>query len=255
MLLVSYNHMAFFCFVIIIISIIITISFISVIGIYSIYKEAIKKKRSIDSKCKMIEHNYDKLYENYIKSCEVYHDYKTHIMVITYLAKDDNKKDLLKYISDLEEPFYSLDNIIWTGNKVVDMILNYKIYEAKEKTIELKYSIENICFADSMKEIDFCAIISNLLNNAIESCELIKDNRKWINFSMKKANDMIAINIENSIAIKPVMKNGQLQSMKNNKILHGIGLKCVKEIVKKHNGFMEYNFNDNIFYLDLTLNI
>lgn len=54
---------------------------------------------------------------------------------------------------------------------------------------------------------DICAILSNLLDNAIEACEKNKvASNKWINLTIRVINAMIVIKVENSMEVKPIIK-------------------------------------------------
>lgn len=48
-------------------------------------------------------------------------------------------------------------------------------------------------------------------------------------------------------------ENGEIQSSKHDKLNHGFGLKNIEEAVKKNEGYMEINHNDNVFSIDIIL--
>lgn len=51
------------------------------------------------------------------------------------------------------------------------------------------------------------------------------------------------------------MKNGKIQTSKEDKAYHGYGLKSMKNIVKKYNGIMKISTEDDIFRLTMTFTI
>ena len=47
--------------------------------------------------------------------------------------------------------------------------------------------------------------------------------------------------------------DGKLYTLKEDKMLHGIGMESVKYAVEKNNGTLEYSFMDHIFRVNIVL--
>lgn len=102
---------------------------------------------------------------------------------------------------------------------------------------------------------DICAILSNLLDNAIEACEKNKvASNKWINLTIRVINAMIVIKVENSMEVKPIIKNNNLLTSKADDKLHGWGIKIVKSAVEKYGGVIKYTVSEDKFRVVVTLN-
>ena len=94
-------------------------------------------------------------------------------------------------------------------------------------------------------ETDICCILSNLLDNAIESAEKSSEKLLNIEFFSHADRNMLFIEIENSCDNEPNMKNGHLLTAKKDKSKHGIGLYSVEKTVKKYNGELYFNYSED----------
>lgn len=96
------------------------------------------------------------------------HDYRNHIQVLKSYAKDGDLAQISKYLDELDEDLSTVDTVIKTGNKMTDAILNSKISLAKSKHIPV-VADAHVPVALKTSEMDFCIIIGNLFDNAIEA--------------------------------------------------------------------------------------
>lgn len=77
---------------------------------------------------------------------------------------------------------------------------------------------------------------------------------KWINLTIRVINAMIVIKVENSMEVKPIIKNNNLLTSKADDKLHGWGIKIVKSAVEKYGGVIKYTVSEDKFRVVVTLN-
>ncbi len=65
--------------------------------------------------------------------------------------------------------------------------------------------------------------------------------------------DNLLIKISNPYRHKLIFENGLPITNKNDKLMHGIGLKSIKKIVNEKQGYFKINTDDNIFSLEILL--
>lgn len=148
----------------------------------------------------------------------------------------------------MREPLQNIKHYISSGNDVLDIILNYKLAEAEKRKIKVEVVTEKLNKME-IDENDLCAIFSNLIDNAIEACEYMENEEKWIRILIKNIGEIMIFNISNSyIGEKEGIKKniyGEIQSTQ--KGLHGYGLHSVKTKIEKYGGNLELNFENNTF--------
>ena len=97
-------------------------------------------------------------------------------------------------------------------------------------------------------------ILGNLLDNAVEAAEKSRD--KQVNIETDFRNNFSVIIISNSCDSIPKLDETDLPiTTKNNRKLHGFGLKSVKKTIKKYTGDIgvEYNSVKKVFIVTVML--
>lgn len=171
------------------------------------------------------------------------HDLKNQLFALQEILKKDStegKKKIDAICNDIL-PAYSLH---FTGVESVDALITAKLQIMKEQHIEFTHKIyvSKLNYIDSM---DVCAILGNLLDNAIEANHYLKEADRHITMDMMQKYDYLTICISNPV--EGTMKNDILSTTKKQKELHGFGIKNVKEIADRYNGSCSFSQGQNQF--------
>lgn len=191
----------------------------------------------------LLKKNYQELYRLYQNSMFTYHDMKNHIILLQKYCEEGDYAMAAEYLGRISEPLRELEQYSWSEEGIVPLVLNTKISEARTKRIRITTDVNHIN-CERMQE-DFCIIVANLMDNAIEACGKIESEDRWIRIILKQDEDRLLLYIENSIAAKPAMRKGKYLTDK--KGLHGFGIESVKAKVKKYGGLAEWNCTEESF--------
>ncbi len=189
--------------------------------------------------CNMLE---DKLAQTKV----LRHDFKEHLKVLAaYIG--DNNENALDYLKSIDIKNDEISIVNYTHSKILNILFSEKQKICIEKGIEFKVHATNTEL-DFIKDIDIVSIFSNLLNNAIESCE--KSKQKIIYVNLYKINaSFLGIKIDNSCDERPIEDNGFFKTTKTSGSGHGVGLDSVSKTVKKYSGDLrlQYNSDERMF--------
>ena len=106
----------------------------------------------------------------------------------------------------------------------------------------------------NIRSVDLCAILGNLLDNAIEAARQVPDpSGRTVALTIRRIHQMLVIKVENSFAAAPVQENGQLQTTKIGGGLHGWGLKSAQTAAEKYDGMVQAGVSGEIFRAVATL--
>jgi len=196
---------------------------------------------------------YMKIENNQEKVKQLYHDMKNHMICISNL---NNPNELEKYIENINIELRGMDNSFNTGNRIIDIIMSEKKAICIEKDVKFE-SFLDFSKLDFIDMTDMCIIFSNALDNAIQACDRISDLSilKYISVKVTYVNSFCIINIENSKVNDIVKKNNVVVTDKKDKFMHGIGITNIKNTVKKYDGEISINSNDNKFTLTMMIPI
>ncbi|QAT50321.1 ATP-binding protein [Caproiciproducens sp. NJN-50] len=176
---------------------------------------------------------YQQLEIDYNNSQKVTHDIKNHLSVIETLFKANQVDEGLEYSKKLTNIIENLSMKFKSNNQILNIIINEKIKICNLNHIEFIYSVENLDLS-FMENIDITAIFANLFDNAIEACSRISTDKKQIELRIYKFNNMLIINLINTIDNAPKTIDGKFVSSK--KSHSAVGLSNVEASVKKYDG-------------------
>lgn len=179
----------------------------------------------------------------------IVHDIKHDLLLLAEYVKNNDLKSLEKYLEIININLKSDGIEIWTQKKVWDVIINHKKQEAEQKGITV--NINSMLIAQyPFNEKEGCSIFGNLLDNAIEACEKIKDGEKIINVEIEKSNQILYIKVENTLDLD--LYKGVTKTSKKECGIHGYGMRSINRIVNKYEGAVAYHIKDNYFIIKLS---
>lgn len=234
------------------------LSFINGILLLMIVLKTIKdiKEKSeenlLKEKVDMQYNYYLNLQETQNKVKRLYHDMSNHMMCIKNMSSE--KEDVNKYIDEVSKELNGIKEIYNTGNMILDIVLNEKQVDCNENNINLFCDI-NFSKCNFIEMIDVCSIFSNILDNAIEACNKIKNDAKYIKIRGTFVKSYYVIRCENSKVNRVKIKNYRIISSKKDKFIHGIGLKSVKSSLKKYDGELEIEDFEDKFLVQIYIPI
>lgn len=193
---------------------------------------------------------YEELSKNYDENRRLYHDLNNHYMSLQGYLKNEEYQRATEYLEGIHE-LNELTLTRWTGVPALDMLLNYKVSEAKKKEIRVEISSDQVTFELPDREIT--ALFGNALDNAIEACEKVEEDKKWVKVVIRNVSAMTIIKITNPYKEIKTDKEGRLLTTKADSRHHGLGTKGMEQIVQRHNGTMQYRAEDGVFCLEIGL--
>ena len=172
------------------------------------------------------------------------HDMKNHLMVIASYLNGGEYEAAKEYTSQILDQLNAVHSYIETGNLLMNHILNEKLNQARGQGISVKAEIENLPFG-RMESLDFSALLSNLLDNAIEACRAESVPELFVRITRRR--DYETILVKNRIEKSVLEQNPELHSTKEEKDIHGIGVTRTREIVEKYCGICDFYEEDGWF--------
>ena len=179
------------------------------------------------------------------------HDYRNHIQTMKVYAANRDLDAISQYLDMLDTDLQTVDTVIKTGNKMTDAILNSKISLAKDKNISVTADA-HVPVELTTPELELCAILGNLFDNAIEASLSLPEEQRMIRVYMDMKETQLYICFTNFTGTKKQKKvNGRFLTTKG--AGHGLGLLRIDDIVERHDGYVNRNSEDGAFTTEILL--
>lgn len=215
-----------------------------------IEKERMKLNIS-ELKNELLEEKYSLVNEIYSKNAKLYHDLNKHLNVLYQLLEIGETESAKEYVEKIGEPIKMLSGKIWTGVDIVDIIINSELDKMKQCGISANINME-FPGKTNLLPNDMCIILMNLLDNAIEATQKLENPEK-IACTMRVVNQLLFIKVENQCVDDSVSFLHFPETTKKYKELHGWGLSCVEDVVKKYDGKMKCKQENGKFEVMIML--
>ena len=226
----------------------IIVSVISTILIFRSHYE----KRLEDFQDSVLKKQRDEVQNIYQTMRAWRHDYHNHMQAIKALLSMGKKEELSEYLDNLEKDLDSIDIAIRTGNVGLDAILSSKVSIARKNDIEVNCTAK---VPDELKisDVHLCAIVGNLMDNAIEACEKITEGAasRFIRIYIGLFKSQLYISVSNSTCEKHRRRLSELVTSKLGE--HGFGLRRIDKLAEKYDGYVNRKNEPGIFATEVML--
>ncbi len=216
---------------------------------YEVEKELARLKTEQAS---LLEHDYTALNQAYAVNAKLFHDFHHHIGALRQLLSRNKWEEAIQYLDELQAPVQEMADTLWTGDETVDYLINSKLQTAKDNRIRYQIQVE-FPRHTNVRGTDLCAILGNLLDNAFEAAKQVREEERFVRLTIRRINQMLVIKVENSMAVLPRTKDGELETIKEETGLHGWGLKSAQTAAEKYDGMVQTSYTGHTFWAVATL--
>lgn len=221
------------------------------------------EEKTIEYQNRLLQKQMDEVQNIYMTMRGWRHDYHNHLQSMKAYVKMGQYERLEEYLALLEQDLDNVDQLIESGNVNLDAILNSKISLAKKRGIEVDYKAT--CPEElSVSDIDLCALIGNLIDNAVEACEKVmeagsqedsneekKETKAFIRLYIGVLKKQLYISVTN--ATNEVVRKLDHEYVTNKRGNHGHGLKRIDLVVEKYQGYINRQNEPGVFVTEIML--
>ena len=190
------------------------------------------------------------------------HDYKNHLIVVRSYLESGNVEAAKAYFDSINELSPEALRKVSTGNFAADALISYKLRAAEGKGVS--FCFEGHIPPGGMRDEDLCAILSNLLDNAVEAAAPL-EGEKNVHIEAVSRNGFLLLCVTNPTA--GATSSGQSGRRTNNsgvdlpattkadKKNHGYGLKNVRKAARKYGGNLTTESGEHMFSANVMIKL
>lgn len=151
------------------------------------------------------------------------HDLKKHVELLEQMKQGSPAVD--DYRSDIIVKTEHMLNVQKTGDELIDKIL--QLYHPRFQAAGIRFQLESDVIDYSfMDPIDRCAVLCNMLDNALESC--LAAEEPFILLRMVEQHSTILWKMKNSCI--------RMEQEKEDAFAHGFGMQNIRDIARRYQG-------------------
>lgn len=186
------------------------------------------------------------------------HDLKNQYAYMQILLSEKRYDELQNYFRNLSENLPRQLSFVDCGNRAVNTVLNMELSKLKSDHISVSHKLvvpPALPFSDE----DMCALLTNLLDNAIEECLRLlergaKEAELCIDIHPHQSYLLVTcVNSTDRTAFNRLDKG--LRTTKSDKELHGYGTRIVAKIAEKYNGYADFRIEKGRFMAQVMLDM
>lgn len=222
------------------------------------------EKIILENQMTQMQHSMAEMEHLYDGIRAVRHDMKNQMAVLQNLIQKGNcegDEEIRQYFADMIQSVEQLDNRVHTGNAVSDAVVGSKFRYALKQVEGIRLDADGFMLSGAIRiqAYDIGIILNNGLDNAIEACIRMRENQPdaeaYITIRSFTAKNMYFIEMENSFDGMALSRGegGLPLSTKEDKEVHGIGLKNIRKCAVKYGGDVDCIVEGRKFILSVMI--
>ena len=200
--------------------------------------------------------HFEQYKQNQEETTRFRHDIRNNLLCLNNMLQEGRTQEATEYLNDLLHTSRSLSPKFVSGDQMLDCILGVKDRVMEENGIA--FQLDGVMAGGlGWKPMDVCNVFANALDNAIESCQQMPAEERFINMSIRSTEQYWFISIEN-----PVLKDVDIQQLflkdggytsKSDTGQHGIGTYNMKQTVEHYGGILKATCENHRFTLEIMI--
>ena len=183
---------------------------------------------------------YEKMQASRLELENLKNSFEQQLDEISLHLEEEHPEKALELLAALSSNIATTKEYSFCPNPVINAVLWEKEQQCIGKGIPFQADLQ-IGDCASINPLHLCSIFSNLLDNAIEACTAVSEN-KFIHLTAKQTGDFIHIKLKNSSLPPSKPKQG-----------HGYGHRILKDIARQYSGSFRTTYKNNIYEAFLSI--
>ena len=191
------------------------------------------------------------------------HDVRQHVRTIAELASQVKSQPetahaqeaLMHYLEALPhtlKPGNAIAPGTFSNHAAVDALLQF--YQAAAEKYHIRAQLTfNIPQGLPLTDLEWCALLGNLMENAIEGCQRCPEGARRLSIQVRAAESTFFLKVENSYDGRYQRTGTRFLSRKRGSEQLGIGLESVRQTVEAHHGTLDIYPLQKTFRVGITL--
>lgn len=164
------------------------------------------------------------------------HDLQHHVAALQKFASQGAWVECQSYINDLSERQHAQAPLRYSDNLVVNAVMAAYLSPAQAHGVNVSWSVA-VPETIALRSTELVVLLSNLLSNAVESCDRVQQAGKrdsFVDLILRVEGDKLVVRCKNTASADVSF----LATSKIDASHHGFGLPAMRQVVERHKGML-----------------
>ncbi len=213
-----------------------------------------KREQDVDfAKAAVERKHYDALEKVNREHLKYIHDMNIILGTISSLVKNNEGDKALELLDKHQNSLHAIQKKLYCNDSILNGLLEDRISNAMMQHIDVSVDIDKTINFHFIDDLDKISIIGNILDNAIEAAAKCENNKKIIIRMFMGSPNYLVIMVQNTYHEVPLVFEGNFLTSKEDKQMHGVGTKRIKELTEKYGGMLSTAIEGEMFFVNLCL--
>ena len=223
-----------------------------------VFRESIRRQRDNERQrfLEVQRLQYEKIAGEIENTSRLRHDLRHHLNTLGALNAQGKQAEITEYLGRYGAVYDQLNHQKFSGDPVVDSILEYYLALAYDAQIAVEYQV-TLKGDSGVDPVDMTVLLGNCLENALEALRQLPEGERRLSIEMMPAKSMLVLRIQNTCAEGHNSKGAtgweEFASRKETD-RRGVGLRSITAIAEKYGGNAQFQCKDGIFTTRVILN-
>ena len=179
------------------------------------------------------------------------HDMRHHLTAINAFLGAGKPRQAENYIKQVQADIEAITPKRFCENELVNLLCSS--FSGKAERMGVRLTLEAALPGSlAIPDTELCALLSNGLENALNSAGEMTGDRRWVEFYCGVRLDKLLIEIKNPYTGQIPFRDGLPETARPN---HGYGCLSIRTIAQLHRGLCDFKAENGIFTLRVALPI
>lgn len=177
------------------------------------------------------------------------HDMRHHMAMIESFLTTGNSQQAEAYIHKVRSDLDEITPKRFCENETANLLISSFCGKADRLEVRLRVDVK-LPQTLSISDTEFCALLSNGLENALRATSTLDDPRRWVELYCGIRLNKLLIEIRNPYEGNVSLQDGLPVSQRPG---HGLGCLSIHTITRQHNGLCSFDPTGGLFTLRVAL--
>ena len=224
-----------------------------------VFRESVRRRHDYERQrfLEVQRVQYDRFAGEMENTRRLRHDLRHHLNVLGALNAQGRQDEITEYLGQYGAVYEHLSRQKFSGDPVVDSVLEYYLAMAGEEGIDVKCQAFPSERGSGVDAMDMTVLLGNCLENAIKAMRPLPAEERRLSIEIAPAGDMILLRVQNTCAHsgdsgKP--SGWEAFAVRRGENIRSVGLHSIAAIAEKYGGSAQFQRQNGVFTTRVILN-